>query len=172
MNEISNRVIFASLALLFIMIIAVAIRQPGPAKNPSPQIDSPEPEWYVVFSVNNQKATAYTEAAQAPISSGGQEYALGTIAVHPLVPSQYGGDPRVPMIPFNTEIILSRPMTIQGNEYDTLKVIDTGDINYRLWAEYPYWIDVFHGTTNYYSNKAALNYGTDLIDYYWVEKWR
>ncbi|MDD3853995.1 MAG: hypothetical protein PHD40_10150 [Syntrophomonadaceae bacterium] len=172
MFEINNRIILSVLAVLFIVLLAIAIRQPGSDKKPLPQTKSPEPQWYVVFSVKNQKATAYTEASQAPISSGGKEYALGTIAVHPLVPSQYGGDPRVPMIPFNTEIILSRPITIQGNEYDSLKVIDTGDINYRLWPEYPYWIDVFHGTTNYYSHKAALNYGTDLIDYYWVEKWR
>lgn len=129
-------------------------------------------KWYVQFTANNQKTTAYTEEVNAPRPSNGKSYFIGGIAVHPRYPVNDGGDPRVPLLPYGTEIHLSKPIDIQGQQFRSLKVMDTGDINYGLWPRYPYWFDIYYGNTQYYSDKNARDYGTDLVDYTWFEEWK
>lgn len=132
----------------------------------------PEPHWYVRFSVDNQKSTYYTEHPQAPASASARGYFLGSGAVHPLHPLNQGGEARQPIIPFGTTLFLAKPVMIQGDWYDTLQVNDTGDIYYGLWRNYPYWVDVYAGATNYYTQKAALEGGVDLINYHWYQAWK
>lgn len=151
--------------------------QPDPQPIPDPdsvQIksdDSTQPRWYIRFSVKDQKSTYYTESAQAPASASAQGYFIGSGAVHPQYPLNSGGDALKPIIPFGTRLYLSKPIEIQGKQYDSLVVNDTGDVYYGLWRQYPYWVDVYAGTANYYSNKTALQAGIDRIDYYWYEPW-
>ena len=130
----------------------------------------PEPaEWYIQFSVKAQKVTAYTDSSAAHRASSGQHYSQNGIAVHPIYP---GADPRIPLIPFDTIIWLNEPIEIHGQAYDSFRVIDTGDIYYRLWGDYPYWFDIYYGSANYYNNKAAREFGVKEMDYNWLEKWR
>eukprot|EP00825_Cyclidium_porcatum_P013249 TRINITY_DN16987_c0_g1_i2.p2 TRINITY_DN16987_c0_g1~~TRINITY_DN16987_c0_g1_i2.p2 ORF type:complete len:178 (-),score=22.49 TRINITY_DN16987_c0_g1_i2:33-566(-) len=91
-------------------------------------------------------------------------YFIGSGAVHPQFPLNAGGEARQPIIPFGTRIYLSEPIDIQGNQYNSLVVNDTGDVYYGLWHKYPYWVDVYAGTTNYYSNKAALKAHVLCVD--------
>jgi len=165
--------------VLFIGIYFIFQAKPKPVPKPLPEPDlvqvdpgNPvQPKWYVQFSVKDQKRTYYTEAARAPASASAKGYFIGSGAVHPPFPLYAGGEARKPIIPFGTRIYLSEPIDIQGNQYNSLVVNDTGDVYYGLWHKYPYWVDVYAGTTNYYSNKAALKAGVDLIDYYWYEPW-
>lgn len=140
--------------------------------NPKPEVknsETKEGEWYVVFSVKDQKVTAYVDEATVSLSSSGRNYFTGAVAVHPIYS---GADPRKPIIPFGTTLYLDKPIMVQGQERTSFEVIDTGDVYYRLWSEYPYWFDVYFGTGNYYNRKDARDFGTDLVSYYWVEKWR
>ncbi len=171
---------------LIILVLSIALfavfltnRKPETKPIPTPDIVEPdkketstvEPKWYVQFSVSGQKSTYYTESVYAPASASAKGYFIGSGAVHPLHPLNAGGEARTPVIPFGTKIYLSKPITVQGQTLDSLIVNDTGDVNYGLWRKYPYWIDVYAGHTNYYSNKEALKAGVDLIDYYWYQPW-
>lgn len=175
----------ASLLLLTAVIVVIAIyfvvearHKPEPKPLPDPDSvqmksgDNVEPRWYIKFSVQDQKATYYTESSQAPASASSQGYYIGSGAVHPQYPLNAGGNARQPIIPFGTRLYLSRPVEIQGKSYDSLVVNDTGDVYYSLWRNYPYWVDVFAGTAGYYANKTALQAGVDRIDYYWYEPWK
>ncbi|MGR6835842.1 hypothetical protein [Syntrophomonas erecta] len=165
--------IIAIVALILMLgLVIFSLYYPFPSRKPEDTKPVKEPQWYIVFSVQNQKATAYTAPAYGPVSSSGQHYSIGSVAVHPRVPVKYGGDPLQPIIPFGTVIHLKKPLVIQGNQYYAFKVTDTGDINYRLWPDYPYWIDVFHGTTSNYTVEESSNFGTDMVDYFWIEEWR
>ncbi len=161
----------------FIGIYFIFQARPKPEPKPAPdlvQVDpgsQVQPKWYVQFSVKGQKSTFYTETAQAPASAAAQGYFIGSGAVHPMYPLNAGGDALKPIIPFGTRIYLSQPITVQGQQLDSLVVNDTGDVYHGLWRKYPYWVDVYAGTANYYSNQAALESGVNLIGYYWYEPW-
>lgn len=167
--------IFALLIFLVSWLVYKDYRQanPPPAKKSVPNkiIDQAEPKWYIKFSVKNQKTTAYTEAASAPVSSAGKEYFIGSGAVHPRYPINAGGEARNPIIPFGTILYLDEPIDILGQKHDTLVVNDTGDVYYGLWPSHPYWIDVYYGTSNYYNIKSAGQAGVKLISYSWFEPW-
>lgn len=137
-----------------------------------PRLETRQPKWYIQFTVRDQRSTAYTEEVGAPLAANGQPYFLGGIAVHPRVPIQYGGDPRKPLIPFGTVIYPEKPITIQGNSYTALTVMDTGDVDYGLWENHPYWFDVYYGSGDYWANQAARKFGTPLTSYSWYEEWR
>jgi len=170
-------IIVFSFLVLFIMF---KMNQ-QPEQKPIPQPEQVEteqkedagiqPKWYVQFSVQNQKSTFYTEAAQAPASASSKGYFIGSGAVHPLYALNAGGEARQPIIPFGTRLYLSEPVEVQGVKHDSLVVNDTGDVNYGLWRKYPYWVDVYAGQASYYTNKAAFNSGVKMIDYYWYEPW-
>ncbi|HPF21153.1 MAG TPA: hypothetical protein PLC88_07410 [Syntrophomonas sp.] len=146
---------------------------PPPSRKPAPgqQSEKPPGKWYVEFSVKQQKTTAYTEAANAPVSSAGRSYFIGSGAVHPRYPLQSGGEARSPIIPFGTILYLQEPVTIQGQTHTELTVNDTGDVYYGLWPAHPYWVDVYFGTTNYYNQQSASKAGVQMIDYKWYEPW-
>ena len=158
---------------LIIGIILVSNLRKGEVPETKPRISKPgedmQEKWYIRFSVKDQTSTAYTEEAGAPLAANGKEYFIGGIAVHPRYP---GSDPRIPLIPFGTKIYLTKPITIQGQEYSTLTVMDTGDIYYGLWSGSPYWFDVYFGQSTYYNGKVAREYGTLPVDYYWYEEWK
>ena len=169
--------------IAFIIIAGLVLNLTNNNKSKQPQRKAPitesenqtadaDAKWYVQFTVKNQKTTAYTEEVGAPRPSNGKYYFIGGIAVHPRYPVNDGGDPRVPLLPYGTEIHLSKPIDIQGRQYSSLKVMDTGDINYGLWPGHPYWFDIYYGNTQYYSDKNARTYGTDLADYTWFEEWK
>jgi hypothetical protein len=176
-----RRILLVPLVILVLFIgiylIFQAKQKPSPKPLPAPDSaqvnpsNQDQPKWYVQFSVKGQKRTFYTEAVRAPASASAKGYFIGSGAVHPQFPLNAGGEARKPIIPFGTRIYLSQPIDIQGNQYSSLVVNDTGDVYYGLWHKYPYWVDVYAGSTNYYSTKAALNAGVDLIDYYWYEPW-
>lgn len=167
--------------IIIILILAVSISlfsyyQYRKDESPEAKLKITEPDnedykWYVRFTAKEQKSTAYTEEANAPKPANGESYFPGGIAVHPRYPVQSGGEPRQPILPFGTEIHLMEPIKVQGQEYSSLTVIDTGDVNYGLWSAYPYWFDVYFGTNNYYNNKDASDYGVPLKSYYWYEEW-
>lgn len=147
---------------------------PTPPANPESQKSSAAKDykWYIKFSVKQQKSTAYTEAPAAQAAASGRDYYFGGVAVHPRYPLQSGGKATTPIIPFGTEIFLNKPINIQGEEKKSLVVTDTGDVNYGLWPEHPYWFDIYWGSTNYYNDKGAREYGSHLTDYYWYEPWK
>ncbi|HQA07414.1 MAG TPA: hypothetical protein PLP71_04800 [Syntrophomonadaceae bacterium] len=146
------------------------LTQPEPEKKPVPQ--EKEKDWYVIFSVQNQKATAYTNHAGNVLSSSGKPYFFGAVAVHPRYPVNAGGDSLQPIIPYDTVLYLKKPLLINGESFSTLRVIDTGDVNYRLYPDSPYWIDVYHGSGDYWSLINSQDFGIKEVDYYWVEKWK
>jgi len=143
---------------------------PQPAKKALPE--AREAKWYIEFSVKDQHSTAYTEEVGAPLASNGQPYFFGGVAVHPRYPIQYGGDPRIPLIPYGTTIYPDKPIKIQGRYYSALTVMDTGDVDYGLWENHPYWFDVYYGSGDYWANQTARMYGTPLTSYSWYEEWR
>lgn len=167
--------------VLFIALFLIFQASPKPEPKPIPPTDTVQPEkadtptaqpkWYVQFSVKGQKSTYYTEAAHAPASASAKGYFFGSAAVHPRYPLNAGGEARQPIIPFGTVLYLYEPVEIQGNKYDSLMVNDTGDVYYGLWRKYPYWVDIYAGQANYYTNKAAYKSGVRLIDYYWYQPW-
>jgi hypothetical protein len=172
------------IVISFIALFLIFLGNPKPEQKPPPptdiaqpqpeeEITKVEPKWYVQFSVKGQKSSYYTEAPQAPASASASAkgYFLGSGAVHPRYPLNAGGEARQPIIPFGTRLYLSEPVEILGNKYDSLVVNDTGDVYYRLWRNYPYWVDIYAGQTNYYTNKAALKSGVKMIDYSWYQPW-
>lgn len=178
MKLVRNNLWIKTLRLLSILLLIIVII-PGcskkkesspPAKKPP--IVTKEAKWYIQFSVKDQRSTAYTEESGAPLAANAQPYYFGGIAVHPRYPVQYGGDPRTPLIPFGTTIYPEKPVKIQGQEYTALTVMDTGDVNYGLWENHPYWFDVYYGGGDYWTNKAARAYGTPVTSYYWYEEWK
>jgi len=171
-----RRLILIPLAILIIFAVSWLIYQqqtPSPQKKPAPakNTEQASPNWYIQFSVKNQKSTAYTEAASAPVSAAGKEYFIGSGAVHPRYPLNAGGEARSPIIPFGTTLYLDEPLEIQGEKHDTLVVNDTGDVNYGLWSAHPYWVDVYYGTSNSSNIKSAGQAGVKLISYSWFEPW-
>lgn len=160
--------IAAAAGLIILTAIIWSLTRPEPEKKPIPT----EKEWYVMFSVQNQKATAYTNHSGGVLSSSGQPYFFGAVAVHPRYPVNAGGDPLQPIIPYDTVLHLSEPLMINGQSFSTLQVIDTGDVNYRLYPHSPYWIDVYHGSGDYWSIINSQEFGIKEVDYYWVEKWK
>jgi hypothetical protein len=146
-------------------------RKPAP-QTPAPSQPAENAHWYIRFSVRQQKVTAYTEEAGAPRAANGKNYYIGGIAVHPRYPVTNGGNPVIPILPFGTVIHFKEPIKIQGTDRSSLTVIDTGDVNYRLWSSHPYWFDIFWGSTNYYNSKSARDFGARLVDYYWYEPWK
>lgn len=128
----------------------------------------PQKKWYLINKVEHQVSTAYTEPYRAPVSSSGRPYFIGGVAVHPKVP---GGSHLDPIIPFGTVIYLAKPqsITINNRSLNAFVVIDTGDANWSLWPDSPYWVDFYFGPTNYWNQKAASSYGKRYIDYYWFE---
>lgn len=174
MNRKSWQAVFVltSIFLLFGGVFYGRYRQQHPAPQkplPSQPETMREPEWYVQFTVKNQKITAYTSSSGVHLPASGQNLTQDGIAVHPIYP---GVDPRIPLIPFDTVIWLNEPIQIHGQTYDSFRVIDTGDIYYRLWGSTPYWFDIYYGSGNYYNNKGARDFGVKERDYSWVEKWR
>ncbi len=177
-----GRLILFPMVIIILFLISFFFFRGSYHPEPKPWPDStsqsdieetgPQPQWYVRFSVENQKLTFYTEHALAPASASARGYFLGSGAVHPRYPLNEGGEARQPIIPFGTVLFLNQPIEIQGNWYDSLIVNDTGDVYYGLWRKYPYWVDVYFGTTNYYTQKAALEAGVDLINYHWYEPWK
>lgn len=149
--------------------------EPKPIKKPDivqPKQTDTKQNWYIKFSVKDQKATSYTEEANAPVASSGDNYFIGSGAVHPQYPLNAGGKTTQPIIPYGTTVYLDKPIDIQGAKHSTLVINDTGDVYYGLWRSHPYWIDVYYGQTNYYNNKSANKAGVRLIDYHWYEPWR
>lgn len=128
--------------------------------------------WYVKFSVKEQKSTAYTEEAYAPKAANAGDYFISGGAVHPRYPLQSGGNALKAIIPFGTRIYLSEAVEIQGKEYNSLVINDTGDVNYGLWRNSPYWVDVYFGRSEYWNIKNARDYGVKSINYYWFEPWK
>jgi len=165
------------LLLVFLLSIGCLVsgcatqpKSPPPSKKLLPE--SQPTKWYIQFSVKDQHSTAYTEEVGAPLAANGQPYYLGGIAVHPRYPIQYGGDPRTPLIPYGTVIYPEKPIKIQGDYYNALTVMDTGDVDYGLWENHPYWFDVYYGSGNYWANQSARSFGTPLTSYSWYEEWR
>ncbi|CFW97582.1 Uncharacterized [Syntrophomonas zehnderi OL-4] len=163
----------ATLVVFLAAYLIYEVNRPQPAKKPAPTQEFPQGEskWYIQFSVKQQKATAYTEATSAPVSSAGKKYFIGSGAVHPRYPLNAGGEARSPIIPFGTIIYLSKPIEIAGQKHNSLVINDTGDVYYGLWPAHPYWVDIYHGSTNRYSVKSADQAGIRLIDYTWFEPW-
>lgn len=128
-----------------------------------------EKQWYVRFSVRNQKATAYVDSARGQLASSGKVCHIGGVAVHPLRP---GIDPRNPIIPFDTIIYLDEPLEVQGRTMSAFSVIDTGDVVYGRYGGTPYWFDIYWGQSNYYNVKAASEFGIQNVSYHWYEPWR
>lgn len=93
----------------------------------------------------------------------------GRSSLHPV---NYGGSPLQPVIPFGTTLYLEEPVLVQGKEYTSFKVMDTGDVYYGLWPDSPYWLDIYFGTANYYNRLEAKDFGTPRVSYYWFEEWR
>lgn len=168
--------IITTLLILMIGIIWLLLSPPAPKPLPSipPKVAKPIAEDFLICVAQGQITTGYTEPSWGPPGSSGYGYHQGSVAVHPRVGTQWGGDPRNPIIPFGTVLHLINPKSIKINDqwYDQVTVNDTGDINLRLWPGDPYWFDIYFGSTNNWTNQAARAYGTHKVDYYWVEKWR
>jgi 3D (Asp-Asp-Asp) domain-containing protein len=177
------RLIIAITALAILLIISATLiiansRSKISSKPSKPDSSGLESEsqadlkWYIKFSVKNQQATAYVGESYAPLSASGEYCFMGGVAVHPLHPVNYGGSPLQPVIPFGTTLYLEEPVLVQGKEYTSFKVMDTGDVYYGLWPDSPYWLDIYFGTANYYNRLEAKDFGTPRVSYYWFEEWR
>ncbi|MGE5423473.1 MAG: hypothetical protein ACM3QW_09430 [Ignavibacteriales bacterium] len=156
--------------MLATLVIGLFLFAPDKSESPprKPTPDRQVPQWYLINKASHQMSTAYVEPLGAPVSASARPYFLGSVAVHPKIP---GGSHLDPIIPFGTIIHLSDPqtLTIQGNTYNAFTVLDTGDANWSLWPDSPYWLDFYFGTDNYWNRKAASDYGKHFIDYYWYE---
>jgi hypothetical protein len=168
--------LFTIMAVLIIGVLWLLLSHP--AKKPLPpapsKVTQSKSEDYLICVASQQMSTGYTEPSWGPPASSTKGYQIGTVAVHPRIATQWSGDPRDPIIPFGTTIHLLNPSAVKvnGKWYDSLMVNDTGDVNLGLWSAYPYWFDIYFGSTEYWSTTAARAYGTHKIDYYWVEKWK
>lgn len=103
---------------------------------------------------SDQDSTAYTASTSARTASGVVPK-VGMAAVH-----QYSSG--TPYIPFGTRIYYENLVTIQGNDYASFDVEDTGDLNFRRTS---YWTDLYFGTSTSANNTAALNYGINTVTY-------
>lgn len=159
------------IGLLYFSSARYANRKPLNPVTPEKQVER-NYNWYIKLSVKQQKSTGYTEETNAPLAANGHRYYIGGAAVHPRYPLQAGGKATVPLLPFGTEIHLYKPVTVLGNELHSLIVIDTGDVNYGLWSQHPYWFDIYWGSTAAFNVKEARKYGAQLVDYYWYEPWK
>lgn len=160
----------AALLLLLTVLWSAIIKKPSAEVPQKPLVvEEAETQWYIRFSVQNQKTTAYVEPGQAQRASSGGTYYIGGVAVHPLKP---GVDPRNPIIPFGTMIYLDEPLQVQGREMSAFKVIDTGDVAYGRYGNTPYWFDIYWGQSNYYNVQSASKFGIKTVNYYWYEPWR
>ncbi len=180
MLDNKKRIIIITILFIFV-IMAITIFHANTKENnsssPKPQVktpiksedDSPPVKWYVQFSAKQQTTTAYTGNSDTQRPASGDYYFIGAVAVHPRYP---GYDPRIPIIPFGTVIYPTPPLEIDGSEYHSLVVLDTGDVNYALWGECPYWFDVYFGNSGYSGIKNAKEHGTKKHDYYWYEEWK
>ena len=169
--KVSKYRLYAIVILVGLLLLGAIIwwvNQLEPERRPVPT----DEDWAVMFSVEDQRCTAYTNHSGNALSSSGQSYFFGAVAVHPRYPVNARGDPLQPIIPYDTVLYLREPLEINGQSFATLQVIDTGDVNYRLHADSPYWIDVYYGSGDYWSRSNAREFGVKDIDYYWVEKWR
>ncbi|NLB52434.1 MAG: hypothetical protein GX808_05795 [Syntrophomonadaceae bacterium] len=162
-------IIISTVLILLFFVFSIVTKYNDPNQKPESQEKA---KWYIVFTAKSQRVTAYTAYSGATKAASGKDVFLGSVAVHPRVPRNQGGSVFEPVIPFGTRIYLKKPITVQGNNYDSFIVLDTGDVNYRLWKEYPYWIDVYWGTSNRYTVAEAHDFGIDLTDYFWIEEWR
>lgn len=156
-----------TLALLF-MLISSRQEIEMPKK---PTIPERKQQWYLVNHATDQVSTAYTEFPGSPPSASGRPYFVGAVAVHPKIP---GGSHLDPIIPFGTVIMLENPksITIQGKTLNAFTVIDTGDANWSRFGDSPYWVDFYLGSSSYWNNLEALEYGKRSIDYYWYEPFK
>lgn len=167
------------LFLVVFLIYTQSSRNNTPAPTKKPDIVQPESSeksgeninWFIHFSVKEQKSTAYTEEVGAPVAANGKTYFVGGGAVHPRYPLNQGGEARTPILPFGTRIFLSEPIDILGTMYDSLVIMDTGDVNYGLWKNHPYWVDVYYGQSSRYNLGQAGKYGVNIISYSWYEAW-
>ncbi|NOW05392.1 hypothetical protein [Clostridium beijerinckii] len=112
-------------------------------------------DYHGYCSQYNQNSTAYTDTQTA---SGNSPY-IGIVAVH-------HDSSGTPYIPFGTKIYYSNSVSIQGDDYNSFDVEDTGDPNF---VQSDYWTDIYFGQPTYDNEQAALNYGNNLVDYhYWL----
>lgn len=165
-------------AIFLLAFLFYSFNKPQPELKPIPNTPETNEEisdqptyWFVQFSVKNQKSTAYTEETYAPLAASGKSYKMGTVAVHPNYPLYNGGNALKPVIPFGTTIYLDNPIKIHDKTYNSLIINDTGDVNYRLWRNYPYWIDIYMGNNTSFNRKAADIYGIKSVNYHWYEPW-
>jgi hypothetical protein len=167
MDKIFRSITLALMGLIVILMLSAGHLGTAPPRKPLNK--NLTPEWYLVSRVTNQMSTAYVEPPGAPVSASARSYFLGGVAVHPKIP---GGDQRDPIIPFGTVIRLSKPKSIfiQGRRINSFVVTDTGDADWGLWPNYPYWVDFYFGSSNYWNTLAASKYGNKPIDYYWYER--
>ncbi|MGE5371896.1 MAG: hypothetical protein ACM3QZ_07920 [Solirubrobacterales bacterium] len=154
------------------IVLFLAIRPPvSPPSQPAPKPLALDAQDSIVLYAYEQVSTSYTELAAAPPSASGKPYFIGGVAVHPKNP---GGSHLDPIIPFGTILYLDHPkyIEIQGRRLNAFTVIDTGDADWSLWPNSPYWIDLYFGTSGYWENKSARDYGKHPVSYYWVEEFR
>lgn len=160
--------LFLSCLIISLIVSRWLVPFPPPAKKPVPPAPSqPSPTWVMVINLAKQQlATAYTESPGSRPTASGQPYRLGSVAVHPKTP---GGNPLDPIIPFGTTIHLLNPgyMTIGGQKFTDFEVTDTGDVNWSLRGESPFWIDVYYGPTSNWTFQQASQHGVTRVDFYW-----
>lgn len=160
--------LFLSCFLLMLVLARWLAPTPSlPRKPASPDTSQPSPLWVMAINVaRQQSATAYTESPGSPPSASGKPYQLGSVAVHPRVP---GGDPLEPIIPFGTTIHLINPdhISVAGQEFSSFEVADTGDVNWSLRGESPFWIDIYYGPTSTWTFREASRHGVAKVDFYW-----
>lgn len=150
--------------LVFPRILQI-IRPPERSLPPPPA--QSQPSWVMALNiVKAQPTTTYTGSPASGPSASGRPYYPGSVAVHPRTPES---DPRDPIIPFGTRIHLLNPeyMTIQGQKFRSFEVVDTGDVNWSLHGESPYWIDIYYGPTSGWSYQHAANHGVRTANFYW-----
>lgn len=167
----SRSLVFALFLSCFFLTLVVArwLAPPHslPLKPAAPGVSQSSPPWVMAVSIARQQAaTAYTESPGSPPSASGKPYRLGLVAVHPNIP---GGNPLDPIIPFGTTIHLIDPtyLTVAGREFSSFEVADTGDVNWSLRGESPYWIDVYYGPTSSWTFQEASRHGVVKVDFYW-----
>lgn len=105
----------------------------------------------------NQNSTAYLATGYKTAS--GLWPAIGMCAVH-----HYSNG--TPYIPFGKGIYYeNHPVNIQGSIYNSFTVQDTGDPNF---VQSSYWNDLFFGSNTSANRNAAINYGNQLVNYYYT----
>lgn len=67
-----------------------------------------------------------------------------------------------PYIPFGTRIYYENAVTIQGNQYASFDVQDTGDLDFILSD---YWTGLYFGVSTASSEKAVADYGQPTVTY-------